>query len=161
VSDTRPSVTGLSHVALAVADADAAAAQWAALGGQRTSEELLDGGALRVVFVTLGPVTLELLEPKDASHTVARFLRERGPGLHHVSLDVADLDAALEAARRAGLRLVDERGRPGAHGARVAFLHPKSLGGVLVELCQAVPRAPSSALDEEPGGEPPCQGKFD
>ncbi|HET7225096.1 MAG TPA: methylmalonyl-CoA epimerase [Candidatus Eisenbacteria bacterium] len=159
MSDPRPGVTGLSHVALAVADADAAAAQWAALGAVRGREELLDGGALRVVFMSLGAITFELLEPRDESHTVAKFLRERGPGLHHVSLDVADLDAALEAARRAGLRLVDERARAGAHGSRVAFLHPKSLAGVLVELCQA--SAPPSALDEEPGGEPPCQGKFD
>ena len=67
---------------------------------------------------------------------MARFLAARGPGLHHVSLEVADLEATLARARAAGLRLVDETPRAGAHGTRVAFLHPKNLGGVLIELSQ-------------------------
>jgi len=92
------------------------------------------------VFVHLGPVTLELLEPRSPEHAVARFLDTRGPGLHHVSLEVRHLAAQLARARAAGVRLIDEAPRPGAHGTQVAFLHPKSLGGVLVELCQALPR---------------------
>ncbi|MBI5711665.1 MAG: methylmalonyl-CoA epimerase [Candidatus Eisenbacteria bacterium] len=131
-------VRGLSHVAIAVEDADSLAAAFVAgLGATRGAEELLDGGALRVLFVHLGPVTFELLEPRSPEHTVARFLASRGPGLHHVSLEVADLAAALARCRDAGLRLVDETPRAGAHGTQVAFLHPKSLGGVLVELSQA------------------------
>jgi methylmalonyl-CoA/ethylmalonyl-CoA epimerase len=106
-----------------------------ALGATRGGEELLDGGALRVVFVHAGPVTFELLEPKDEAHTVAKFLATRGPGLHHVSLEVAGLDAALDRCRAAGVRLIDDRPRDGAHGSRVAFLHPKATGGVLLELC--------------------------
>ena len=129
---------GLSHVAIAVRDADAMARSLVeGLGARRGDEELLDGGALRVVFVHLGPVTLELLEPKTPDHTVARFLDTRGPGLHHVSLEVTDLAAHLARAKAAGVKLIDEAPRPGAHGTRVAFLHPKSLGGVLVELCEA------------------------
>ncbi len=132
------SVTGLSHVAIAVEDADSLAAAFvSALGATRGAEELLDGGALRVVFVHLGPVTFELLEPRSPEHTVAKFLASRGPGLHHVSLEVADIAAALARCRDAGVRLVDETPRAGAHGTQVAFLHPKSLGGVLVELSQA------------------------
>jgi len=92
------------------------------------------------VFVHLGPVTLELLEPRAADHTVARFLDSRGPGLHHVSLEVTDIAAHLERAKASGARLIDDSPRPGAHGTQVAFLHPKSFGGVLVELCQAKPR---------------------
>jgi len=131
-------VTALSHVAIAVRAADALVEVLvSALGATRGGEELLDGGALRVVFVRLGPVTLELLEPRSPEHAVARFLDTRGPGLHHVSLEVSDLAAQLARARAAGVRLVDEVPRPGAHGTQVAFLHPKSLGGVLVELCQA------------------------
>ena len=134
-------VQGLSHVALAVRDADALAnVLVAALGAVRGDEELLDGGALRVVFVRLGPVTFELLEPRSAEHTVARFLEKRGEGLHHVSLEVADLGQALAGCRDAGVQLIDQAPRPGAHGSSVAFLHPKSLGGVLVELCQAPDR---------------------
>jgi methylmalonyl-CoA/ethylmalonyl-CoA epimerase len=130
-------VTALSHVAIATREADALADTLvAALGARRGAEEMLDGGALRVLFVHLGPVTLELLEPRSGGHTVAKFLDARGPGLHHVSLEVDDLEAHLAAAKASGARLIDEHGRPGAHGSTVAFLHPKSLGGVLVELCQ-------------------------
>lgn len=130
-------VTGLSHVAIAVREADPlAAALVASLGATRGAEEILDDGGLRVVFVHLGPVTFELLEPRREDHTVARFLEARGPGLHHVSLGVPDVAAVLERCRAAGVRPIDETPRPGAHGTRVAFLHPKSLGGVLVELCE-------------------------
>ena len=128
---------GLSHIAIAVREADALAETLVrSLGAVRGDEELLDGGALRVVFVRVGPVTLELLEPRSADHTVAKFIEKRGEGLHHLSLDVDDLDRALVACRAAGVKLIDETPRPGAHGTRVAFLHPKSLGGVLLELCQ-------------------------
>jgi methylmalonyl-CoA/ethylmalonyl-CoA epimerase len=130
-------VRGLSHVALATRDADALAATLvASLGATRGAEELLDGGALRVVFVRLGPVTFELLEPRAADHTVARFIEQRGPGLHHVSLEVADIAATLARCRAAGLTPIDETPRAGASGSRVAFLHPRGLGGVLVELCE-------------------------
>jgi len=134
---TPGSVAALSHVAIAVREADPLAALLvSALGGQRGAEEMLEGGRLRVVFVHLGPVTIELLEPRSPDHTVAKFLDSRGPGLHHVSLEVADIAAALERCRAAGVRPIDETPRPGAHGTQVAFLHPKSLGGVLVELCE-------------------------
>ena len=130
-------VIGLAHLAIATSDADALAGLLSgALGAARGEEELLDDGALRVLFVRLGPVTLELLEPRRADHTVARFLAKRGPGLHHVSFEVADLGAALADARAQGLQLIDESPSAGAHGSWVAFIHPQSLGGVLVELCQ-------------------------
>ncbi|HEY3216826.1 MAG TPA: methylmalonyl-CoA epimerase [Candidatus Eisenbacteria bacterium] len=133
-------VRGLSHIALAVRDADPVVERLvAALGARRGDEEILDQGTLRLVFVHLGPVTLELLEPRSADHTVAKFLETRGPGLHHVSLEVADLEATLERCRAAGVRLIDETPRPGAHESRVAFVHPKSLFGVLIELCQDRP----------------------
>ena len=140
----REAVRGLSHIAIAVREADPLVATLVgALGATRGGEEMLDDGGLRVVFVHLGPVTIELLEPKRADHTVAKFLDTRGPGLHHVSLEVDDVAAHLARARAAGLRLLDESPRAGAHGTRVAFLHPKSLGGVLMELCEAG-RAPES-----------------
>jgi methylmalonyl-CoA/ethylmalonyl-CoA epimerase len=139
-------MTGLAHVAIATRDADVLVATLVgALGATCGVEELLDGGALRVVFVHLGPVTLELLEPRSPEHTVAKFLDRRGEGLHHVSLEVKDLDAALTHCRESGVQLIDETPRPGAHGTRSAFLHPKSLGGVLVELCQTPKRDPTSS----------------
>ena len=134
-------VRSLSHIAIAVREADPLVAILvAALGAERGEEELLDGGALRVVFVKLGSVVFELLEPRSPDHTVARFLEKRGEGLHHVSLEVGDLEKALAGCRAAGVTLIDETPRPGAHGSRVAFLHPKSLGGVLLELCQGAER---------------------
>ena len=139
-------VRALSHIAIAVREADPLVdVLVSALGGERAGEEMLDDGGLRVVFVRLGPVTLELLEPLRADHTVAKFLDTRGPGLHHVSLEVDDLRAALARCEAAGVRLIDAQPRPGAHGTRVAFLHPKSLGGVLVELCQLGAPTPSSS----------------
>jgi methylmalonyl-CoA epimerase len=130
-------VRGLSHVAIATPDADALAATLCSgLGATRGAEELLDSGALRVVFVNVGPVTFELLQPLAATHPVAKFLARRGPGLHHVSLEVDDVAAALERARSAGIEPIDAAPRPGAHGSRIAFLHPKGLGGILVELSQ-------------------------
>jgi methylmalonyl-CoA epimerase len=131
-------VTGLSHVAIAVREADPLVDLFVkSLGAKRGEEEILDGGALRVVFVHLGPVTFEFLEPQTAEHTVARFLEKRGPGLHHVSLEVDDIGKALAAAQSSGVQAIDATPRAGAHGTQVAFLHPKSLGGVLVELCQS------------------------
>jgi len=131
-------VRGLAHVALAVREADPVAERFiAAFGATRGEEEMLDGGALRVVFLHLGPVTVELLEPRSKDHTVAKFLETRGPGLHHVSFEVDDVEAALERAKKAGVQPIDEKARPGAHGSQVAFLHPKSLFGVLVELSQS------------------------
>ena len=130
-------VTALSHIALATPNADALCETFVnALGAIRGAEELLDGGALRVLFVHLGPVTFELLEPQSPEHTVAKFLETRGPGLHHVSLEVSDIHAQLAIAKASGARAIDDTARPGAHGTTVAFLHPKSFGGVLVELCQ-------------------------
>jgi len=130
-------VRGLSHIALAVREADPVAERLvAAFGGKRGEEELLDQGKLRVVFVHLGPVTIELLEPRSSEHTVARFLEARGPGIHHLSFEVADMNGALARAKSAGVTPIDETPRAGAHGSEVAFLHPKSLFGTLVELCR-------------------------
>jgi len=141
MSDPRPgpeaALRARSHVAIAVREADPVVELLVrALGATRGDEEILDGGTLRLVFVQLGPVTLELLEPRSPDHTVAKFLETRGPGLHHVSLEVADIEATLARAKAAGVRLIDEAPRRGAHDTRVAFLHPKSLFGVLVEICQ-------------------------
>jgi methylmalonyl-CoA/ethylmalonyl-CoA epimerase len=134
-AEANAPVTALSHIAIAVRDADPLAGLLVvALGATRGAEEVVDDGALRIVFVHLGSVTLELLEPRSPDHTVARFIEKRGEGLHHVSLEVGDLEAALAQCQAAGVALVDQTPRAGAHGTKVAFLHPKSLGGVLLEL---------------------------
>lgn len=91
---------------------------------------------VRVQFAGSGDARLELIEPASEASPVATFLRTRGPGLHHVAVRVADLDATLADLRARGVRLVDEQARPGAHGSRVAFIHPSAAHGVLVELIE-------------------------
>lgn len=96
--------------------------------------ETTDGA--RIVSLHLGPVDVELLEPSDPASPIAKFLAKRGPGIHHVCYRVPDLDAALERCKTAGYRLVDEKPRLGAGGRRIAFLHPKSTNGILLELTE-------------------------
>jgi methylmalonyl-CoA/ethylmalonyl-CoA epimerase len=96
--------------------------------------ETADGA--RIVSLHFGPVDVELLEPSDPASPIAKFLAKRGPGIHHVCYRVPDLDAALERCQTAGYRLVDEKPRRGAGGRRIAFLHPKSTNGILLELTE-------------------------
>jgi methylmalonyl-CoA/ethylmalonyl-CoA epimerase len=84
----------------------------------------------------VGEVRIELLEPTSADSPIAKFLKKKGPGLHHVAYRVADLPATLSALKSGGVRLIDEAPRSGAHGTQIAFAHPKSTGGVLTEFCQ-------------------------
>lgn len=91
---------------------------------------------VRIVFFDIGQTRIELLEPTTADSPIARFLDKRGPGLHHVAYRVDDLPATLAALKSAGARLLDETPRQGAHGMKIAFVHPASAGGVLTEFCQ-------------------------
>lgn len=129
---TLPGAT-VAHVGVAVPSiADALGFYRDVLGGAVSAPEPADGAA--VVSIAFGDTQLELIEPVDPEGSIARFLAKRGPGIHHVCLRVPDLDAALARCRAAGYRLIDEAPRPGAHGRRVAFLHPTSTAGILVEL---------------------------
>ncbi len=99
-----------------------------------TPAETADGAT--IVSLQFGDVDVELLEPTDPSSPVAKFLAKRGPGIHHVCYRVPNLDAALERCRAAGYQLVDAKPRRGAGGRRIAFLHPKSTNGILLELTE-------------------------
>jgi methylmalonyl-CoA/ethylmalonyl-CoA epimerase len=139
----------LAHVSIAVPDAEATAALYARLFGARVrSRETVAERGLHVVFLELAGIPLELVQPvdpDDATNTVAKFLKTRGPGLHHLAWFVDDAQAALDHARAAGARLVDEVPRPGADGCRVAFLHPGSTSGVLHEYVAGGHHAPAPA----------------
>ncbi|MBI5837066.1 MAG: methylmalonyl-CoA epimerase [Candidatus Eisenbacteria bacterium] len=128
-----------SHIGIAVRDAEDALQRWTAMGARKTGEEVLEHMRLRVVFLDMGGVTIELIAPTAADTAIAKFLERRGPGLHHLSFEVPDIEAALKNAEEQGMRLIDRTPRDGAHHMHVAFLHPDSTGGVLVEYCQ--PRA--------------------
>jgi len=120
------------HAGIATADADEAAERFGRLlEAPVAHEETIDD--LRLVFLELENGYFELLEPQDDEGVVARFLEERGPGIHHLAVRVEDVAEALGGAREAGIDLIDETPRPGAWGHEVAFLHPASTGGVLLE----------------------------
>lgn len=106
------------------------------LGADFEAVEEVPSQKVRVAFFKVGDVRLELLEPTDPSSSVAGFLEKRGEGLHHVAYTVDDIDERLAELKEGGVRLIDETPRPGAHHTRIAFLHPKSSGGVLTELCE-------------------------
>ncbi|HEY6475508.1 MAG TPA: VOC family protein [Polyangia bacterium] len=132
-------VKRIDHVAIAVAERDAAASSLGALFGlQPGTREHVASQATDVAFLHAdggaGDTALEICAPRG-NPALDRFLAQRGPGLHHVCFAVEDLPAALAALKAAGVRLIDETPRPGARGHQVAFLHPASTGGVLFELC--------------------------
>jgi methylmalonyl-CoA/ethylmalonyl-CoA epimerase len=93
-----------------------------------------DSDGARIVGLSAGESLVELLQADDPASPIARFVAKRGPGIHHICFSVDDLDAMLERCRAAGIQLIDEQPRIGAEGKRIAFLHPRSTGGVLVEL---------------------------
>lgn len=137
-NETVRSVPIIDHVGIAVNSIDEALAGWAAvLGRPPAGDERVESEGVRVVFFGSGSGRIELLEPLHEGSPIARQLEQRGPGVHHVCLAVPDLEAALERAERAGWAPIQPRIRGGAEGARVSFLHPRTTGGVLLELREA------------------------
>jgi methylmalonyl-CoA/ethylmalonyl-CoA epimerase len=125
----------IAHVGIAVPDIGAALAFYRdVLGLEPHSPEIADGAD--IVALPFGDSEVELLAPRDADGPIAKFLANRGPGIHHLCYRVPDLDAALEACRTAGYRLIDETPRIGAGGRRIAFVHPKATAGILLELTE-------------------------
>ena len=98
-------------------------------------EEVADQ-KVRTAFYPVGESTLEYLESTDPDGPIGKFLQKRGPGIHHLAFEVEDVDAAVRELLAKGVRMVDQAPRPGAHGNRIAFIHPAETGGVLVEICQ-------------------------
>jgi methylmalonyl-CoA epimerase len=125
----------IAHIGIAVPDIGEALRFYRdVLGLVPHPAEASDGAS--IVSLPFGESEVELLQPTDPESPIARFLARRGPGIHHVCYRVPDLDAALAGARAAGYRLVDEVPRLGAGGCRIAFLHPKSTAGILIELTE-------------------------
>ena len=133
----------LDHIGIAVSDLSQSLAFFRdALGLDVHASEEVSAQHVRAHFIHAGRTSLELLESTSADSAVAKYLAKRGPGLHHITLRVDDIDAALAHLKTRGIRLVDEVARPGAEQARVAFIHPSAAHGVLVELKQAPPEVP-------------------
>jgi methylmalonyl-CoA epimerase len=127
----------IDHIGIAVKSLVTAKAIYEKLGLNVSPEELVEAEQVRVVMVPLGESRLELLEPVSEDSVIAKFIAKRGEGLHHVSLRVPDLEAAVARLTKDGVRLVSSKIGIGAGGHRYVFVHPSSAGGVLLELVEA------------------------
>ena len=130
-------IKGIHHFGVAVADLDESIALYrAALGADLVHRASSEKDGLEAAFLRVGDGELELMAPLRDDSPVGKFLANRGPGLHHVAYGVSDIVQALADARAAGLELIDAEPRMGMHGSRIAFVHPKSMNGVLTELVE-------------------------
>jgi methylmalonyl-CoA/ethylmalonyl-CoA epimerase len=127
----------LDHIGIAVSSIDDGAEFYQALGLEVTGTERVEGQGVNVGFLPIGDSRIELIEPLGPDSPIARHLENRGPGLHHLCFRVDDIRAAMAGLREAGFRLLSEEPQIGAHDCLVCFVHPKSAGGVLIELSQA------------------------
>jgi methylmalonyl-CoA/ethylmalonyl-CoA epimerase len=130
-------VKRIAHLGIAVKDLTAPQKLYTeSLGLVSKGEEVVETQKVKVSFLQVGESNLELLLPTADDSPVAKFLETKGEGFHHLALEVEDIHAAVAELKAAGVRLIDETPREGAHGALVAFIHPKATFGLLVELCQ-------------------------
>ncbi len=132
-----PRIKSINHVAVLVADMEASLAFWRDGLGMVLSQ-LRDAPEeqARIAFLPVGEAEVELVLPTTSDSGIAKFLATRGPGMHHICLEVDDLDGMLGQLKARGIRLINEQARTAADGVRYAFVHPDSAGGVLVELYQ-------------------------
>jgi len=130
-------VRKVDHIGVAVSNLEEALKVYTDVLGLRLhGTEVVEEQKVRVAFMPVGDTEIELLESTDPEGPIAKFIEKRGEGIQHIAFRVDDIEEALEQMRQKGVRLIDEKPRYGAGGARIAFLHPKSTGGVLVELCE-------------------------
>lgn len=130
-----PRIPGIDHIGMAVRSLERSIPFYRdALGLEVTPAEEVPSEGVRVVFVPLGGPRIELLEPIDAESPIARFLEKRGEGIHHICLQVESLEEALASLEAGGAQIIEPRIRVGAGGRRIAFVHPRTTGGMLLEL---------------------------
>jgi len=126
----------LDHIGVAVENLEASLAVYKLLGVQVLKKESVPTEQVNVAFLATGECHLELLEPSSDESPIAKFIAKRGSGVHHICLKVENLPKVLADLEAAGVRLIDKTPRPGANNKQVAFIHPKAMGGVLVELSE-------------------------
>ncbi len=127
----------IDHIGVAVEDLDESIALYRdRLGMREQHRETVEEFGVEAALLEIGDAHVELLTPIQSDSAVARFLEKNGPGMHHVAYRTADIDAALERMTKAGVRMIDEQARTGIRDSRVAFVHPKSTGGVLTEIVE-------------------------
>jgi len=126
----------LHHVGIVVADVEAAARKYEALGFRNGERFEVPAQGIVAIVYKAGPEYIELIQPTDPEGPIGRFMAKRGEGAHHVAYAVDDIESALARLKAAGVRLIDEVPRVGLHGWRIAFIHPESCHGVLTELVE-------------------------
>lgn len=129
-------VKHISHIGIAVKDLDAGIEFYEKLGLELEAVEEVPSQMVKVAFFPCGDTRIELLAPTSEESPVAKFIEKKGEGIQHLAFAVDDLPAALQESSEKGITLIDKEPRPGAHHADIAFLHPKSSMGVLIELCK-------------------------
>jgi len=126
----------IDHIGIAVSNMDAAIKTYEDLGFKVTSTEVVEEQKVKVAFLPCGDSEIELLESTDPEGPIAKFIEKKGEGIQHIAIRVENVEAAIAEMIEKGWRMIDEKPRYGAGGAKIAFAHPKSSGGVLVELTQ-------------------------
>jgi methylmalonyl-CoA/ethylmalonyl-CoA epimerase len=130
-------ITKINHIAIAVSNLEEAAGFYQTVMGLTLSGiEVVTAQKTKVGFFKIGESNIELVQPAEPDSPLVKFLETKGQGIHHICLEVDDIEAEVKAFLEKGATMVDQKPRPGAHNTRVAFVHPKSSGGVLIELCE-------------------------
>lgn len=130
-------INKVDHIGIAVSNLNEALKLYEeVLGLKLHGSEVVEEQKLKVAFLPLGDTEIELLEATSPDSTIAKFIEKKGPGIQHIAFKVDNIEAALEEMQAKGMKLIDEKPRYGAGGAKIAFLHPKSTNGVLIELCE-------------------------
>jgi len=128
-------ITKINHIAILVGDLESPLNFWRdALGLELTQVEEVPGEQARIAFLPTGDSEIELVQPTTDDSGLARYLEKRGPGMHHICLEVDDIDGMLAQLKEKGIQLINEEAKAGSDGRRYAFVHPKSASGVMVEL---------------------------
>jgi methylmalonyl-CoA/ethylmalonyl-CoA epimerase len=127
----------VDHIGIAVKDIDEALKFYCdALGLKCTRVEEVEGQKVKIAFVPAGEVNLELVQATDSESAIAKFIEKKGEGIQHIALRVKNIEETMQFLKENGVELIDAIPRKGAHGSKIAFLHPKSTQGVLIELCE-------------------------
>jgi methylmalonyl-CoA/ethylmalonyl-CoA epimerase len=127
----------INHIAVAVSNLeDAAKFYQSVLGLTLTGVEVVAAQKTKVGFFKIGESNIELVQPSEPDSPLVKFLETKGQGIHHICFEVDDVEAEVKALLEKGATMVDQKPRPGAHNTKVAFMHPKSSNGVLIELCE-------------------------
>jgi len=130
-------IKGLAHVAIAVNNLDEALEIYERqLGFRLKKQRVVEQQGVKAALLRVGDMTIELLEPTDAESTIAKFLKKRGEGIHHIALSVSNIEGHLKELKEKGIALIDEKPRIGMEGGKIAFIHPKSTRNVLIELVE-------------------------